>query len=142
MCDADIKPDNILVSASRTIIKLADFGSAMFTGENDITPYLVSRFYRAPEVILGLRYGERTELVVLEAAVSAGHRSPVLARPFDGPCKALRGLLQQGPCRGLRDSAYVRWGLRGILLYLSSEIALGPHDGRQESVLQPVICGS
>ena len=46
------------MSASRTIIKLADFGSAMFTGENDITPYLVSRFYRAPEVILGLRYGE------------------------------------------------------------------------------------
>ena len=68
---ADIKPDNILVSASRTIIKLADFGSAMFTGENDITPYLVSRFYRAPEVILGLRYGELPVLLMLEAALDA-----------------------------------------------------------------------
>ncbi|BDA48356.1 probable serine/threonine-protein kinase PRP4 homolog at C-terminar half [Coccomyxa sp. Obi] len=53
---ADIKPDNILVSASRTMVKLCDFGSAMFTGDNETTPYLVSRFYRAPEVILGLKY--------------------------------------------------------------------------------------
>jgi len=33
-----------------TIVKLADFGSASFTSENEITPYLVSRFYRPPEV--------------------------------------------------------------------------------------------
>jgi serine/threonine-protein kinase PRP4 len=30
--------------------------SAMFDGNNEITPYLQSRFYRAPEVILGLKY--------------------------------------------------------------------------------------
>jgi serine/threonine-protein kinase PRP4 len=53
---ADIKPDNVLVDKSRTIIKLCDFGSAMFSGHNDLTPYLVSRFYRAPEIILGLPY--------------------------------------------------------------------------------------
>lgn len=29
----------------------------MFEGNNELTPYLVSRFYRAPEVMLGLRYG-------------------------------------------------------------------------------------
>ena len=62
---ADIKPDNILVSASRTMVKLADFGSAMFSGDNEITPYLVSRFYRSPEVILGLKYGELLALCVL-----------------------------------------------------------------------------
>nr|GMD83207.1 serine/threonine-protein kinase prpf4B [Ipomoea batatas] len=28
----------------------------MFAGKNEITPYLVSRFYRAPEIILGLPY--------------------------------------------------------------------------------------
>ena len=28
----------------------------MFSGDNEITPYLVSRFYRSPEVILGLPY--------------------------------------------------------------------------------------
>jgi len=53
---ADIKPDNILINERRTVIKICDFGSAMFSGDNEITPYLVSRFYRAPEVILGLPY--------------------------------------------------------------------------------------
>ncbi|RUO95327.1 kinase-like domain-containing protein, partial [Jimgerdemannia flammicorona] len=52
---ADIKPDNILVSESKNTLKLCDLGSASDAGENDITPYLVSRFYRSPEisVILG-----------------------------------------------------------------------------------------
>lgn len=34
----------------RTLVKLCDLGSASYTTENDITPYLVSRFYRAPEI--------------------------------------------------------------------------------------------
>ncbi|KAG0558376.1 hypothetical protein KC19_10G023100 [Ceratodon purpureus] len=52
----DIKPDNMLVNDAMNVLKLCDFGSAMFAGENDLTPYLVSRFYRAPEIILGLPY--------------------------------------------------------------------------------------
>ena len=52
------------VSASQTEVKLCDFGSAMFVGDNQPTPYLVSRFYRAPEVILGLHYGALRSLVV------------------------------------------------------------------------------
>ncbi|KAK9453115.1 kinase-like domain-containing protein [Dipodascopsis uninucleata] len=53
---ADIKPDNILVNENRAMLKVCDLGSASDVSENDITPYLVSRFYRAPEVILGLPY--------------------------------------------------------------------------------------
>ncbi|QRW00991.1 Serine/threonine-protein kinase [Ceratobasidium sp. AG-Ba] len=53
---ADIKPDNILVSENKTVVKICDLGSASDVSENDITPYLVSRFYRAPEIILGLPY--------------------------------------------------------------------------------------
>ncbi|KAI5734448.1 hypothetical protein M8J77_006664 [Diaphorina citri] len=53
---ADIKPDNILVNESKLVLKLCDFGSASWSHENEITPYLVSRFYRAPEVILGIPY--------------------------------------------------------------------------------------
>ncbi|KAG0308653.1 U4/U6 small nuclear ribonucleoprotein prp4 [Dissophora globulifera] len=53
---ADIKPDNILVNESKNVLKLCDLGSASDTTENEITPYLVSRFYRAPEIILGLPY--------------------------------------------------------------------------------------
>lgn len=53
---ADIKPDNILVNENNLILKLCDFGSASGISENEITPYLVSRFYRAPEIILGIPY--------------------------------------------------------------------------------------
>ncbi|EIW85723.1 kinase-like protein [Coniophora puteana RWD-64-598 SS2] len=53
---ADIKPDNILVNEQKTVLKLCDLGSASDAAENDITPYLVSRFYRAPEIILGVPY--------------------------------------------------------------------------------------
>ncbi|KAG1148219.1 hypothetical protein G6F37_002971 [Rhizopus arrhizus] len=53
---ADIKPDNILVSESRNTLKLCDLGSASDASDNTITPYLVSRFYRAPEIMLGLNY--------------------------------------------------------------------------------------
>jgi len=47
---ADIKPDNVLVNESKNTLKLCDLGSASFDNENEITPYLVSRFYRAPEI--------------------------------------------------------------------------------------------
>ncbi|KAJ7746550.1 kinase-like domain-containing protein [Mycena metata] len=53
---ADIKPDNILVNDAKTMLKLCDLGSASDAAENEITPYLVSRFYRAPEIILGVPY--------------------------------------------------------------------------------------
>ena len=56
---ADLKPDNILVSADFAVVQLADFGSALdHVHAPEVTtapaPYLVSRFYRAPELILGL----------------------------------------------------------------------------------------
>ncbi|EFQ98162.1 CMGC/DYRK/PRP4 protein kinase [Nannizzia gypsea CBS 118893] len=53
---ADIKPDNLLVNENRNLLKICDLGSASLASENEITPYLVSRFYRAPEIILGIPY--------------------------------------------------------------------------------------
>ena len=53
---SDIKPDNILVNENKCLLKLCDFGSACVFKDNDITCYLVSRFYRAPEIILGQKY--------------------------------------------------------------------------------------
>lgn len=58
-CDilhADIKPDNILINDAHNILKICDLGSAGEASENEITPYLVSRFYRAPEIMLGMPY--------------------------------------------------------------------------------------
>ncbi|VVC86132.1 unnamed protein product [Leptidea sinapis] len=54
--NSDIKPDNILVNESKLLLKLCDFGSASQASDNEITPYLVSRFYRPPEIILGVPY--------------------------------------------------------------------------------------
>jgi serine/threonine-protein kinase PRP4 len=53
---ADIKPDNIMVNEQKLVLKLCDFGSASYASDSDITEYLVSRFYRAPEIMLGMPY--------------------------------------------------------------------------------------
>lgn len=52
----DLKPDNLLVNEQRNILKICDLGSASPASESEVTPYLVSRFYRAPEIILGIPY--------------------------------------------------------------------------------------
>ena len=38
------------MTESKLVLKFCDFGSASLASECDITPYLVSRFYRAPEI--------------------------------------------------------------------------------------------
>lgn len=45
-----MKRDLVKVNEHKNILKLCDLGSASDASENDITPYLVSRFYRAPEI--------------------------------------------------------------------------------------------
>lgn len=51
ICDCKREKNNIFqVSESKLVLKLCDFGSASHVADNEITPYLVSRFYRAPEV--------------------------------------------------------------------------------------------
>jgi serine/threonine-protein kinase PRP4 len=55
---ADLKPDNILVSLDKKTVKLCDLGTAADKRDNsEPTPYLVSRFYRSPEIILGMEIG-------------------------------------------------------------------------------------
>ncbi|XP_035243857.1 dual specificity tyrosine-phosphorylation-regulated kinase 3 isoform X1 [Anguilla anguilla] len=53
----DLKPENILLKQpGRSGIKVIDFGSSCYEHQRVYT-YIQSRFYRAPEVILGARYG-------------------------------------------------------------------------------------
>lgn len=52
----DLKPENIMLEDSkRPDIKLIDFGSSCFE-PNQIYTYIQSRFYRAPEIMLGIHY--------------------------------------------------------------------------------------
>lgn len=53
----DLKPENILLAHPlHSEIKVIDFGSSCFEHEKVYT-YIQSRFYRSPEVILGMSYG-------------------------------------------------------------------------------------
>ena len=52
----DLKPENILLSdTTMQSIKLIDFGTSCFT-DSRIYTYIQSRYYRAPEIILGIPY--------------------------------------------------------------------------------------
>jgi c-Jun N-terminal kinase len=54
----DLKPSNIVVRSDCTL-KILDFGLARTAGTSFMmTPYVVTRYYRAPEVILGMGYKE------------------------------------------------------------------------------------
>lgn len=52
----DLKPENILLKqANKSGVKVIDMGSSCFVSER-IYNYIQSRFYRAPEIILGVPY--------------------------------------------------------------------------------------
>ena len=66
---ADIKPENILTSdADLMDTKVADFGTACYT-DQQIFSYIQSRYYRAPEVLYGMRYGPPIDMWSLGCVV-------------------------------------------------------------------------
>ena len=58
----DLKPENILLRhPRRSAIKLIDFGSSCYADKRMYT-YIQSRFYRSPEVLLGLTYDQKIDI--------------------------------------------------------------------------------
>ncbi|CAI2375193.1 unnamed protein product [Moneuplotes crassus] len=59
----DLKPENVLVNDDDEV-KICDFGSSKVLDPNGKnTPYIVSRYYRAPELILGVsNYTEKIDI--------------------------------------------------------------------------------
>lgn len=60
----DVKPENILVS-NQGVIKLCDFGFARLvsSGGETYTDYVATRWYRAPELLVGdTRYGRPVDI--------------------------------------------------------------------------------
>ncbi|XP_037673480.1 mitogen-activated protein kinase 9 isoform X3 [Choloepus didactylus] len=67
----DLKPSNIVVKSDCTL-KILDFGLARTACTNFMmTPYVVTRYYRAPEVILGMGYKENGISVVFSSRASS-----------------------------------------------------------------------
>lgn len=58
----DLKPENILLSdIENGFVKIIDFGSSCYSSEKVYT-YIQSRFYRSPEVMLGMSYNEQIDI--------------------------------------------------------------------------------
>ncbi|KAI6220571.1 Dual-specificity kinase [Aphelenchoides fujianensis] len=58
----DLKPENVLLcNPKRSTIKIIDFGSSC-QHENRIYQYIQSRFYRSPEVLLGISYDKQIDI--------------------------------------------------------------------------------
>ncbi|XP_066494364.1 homeodomain-interacting protein kinase 3 isoform X2 [Tiliqua scincoides] len=70
---ADLKPENImLVDPARQPyrVKVIDFGSASHVSKTVCSTYLQSRYYRAPEIILGLPFCEAIDMWSLGCVIA------------------------------------------------------------------------
>ncbi|XP_051142426.1 uncharacterized protein LOC127259262 isoform X2 [Andrographis paniculata] len=74
----DLKPENILVKSYRRCeIKVIDLGSSCFETDN-LSLYVQSRSYRAPEVMLGLPYDRKIDLWSLGCILAELYSGEVL----------------------------------------------------------------
>lgn len=103
---ADLKPDNVLVSENQNVLKICDLGSASDASENDITQYLVSRFYRAPEIILGMPYDFAIDMWSIGCTLYELYTGKIL---FTGRTnnQMLRSMME---CRGKFSTKFLRKG--------------------------------
>ncbi|OON20237.1 kinase domain protein [Opisthorchis viverrini] len=72
---ADLKPENIMLVSSTTGImryrvKVIDFGSACHSSKAVQNTYLQSRYYRAPEILLGLPFNEAIDMWSLGCVIA------------------------------------------------------------------------
>jgi dual specificity protein kinase YAK1 len=61
----DLKPENIVIDKNKNI-KIIDFGSSFYTNElkifNNKTPYIQSRYYRAPEILYRINFNSKVDI--------------------------------------------------------------------------------
>ncbi|KAG5287577.1 serine/threonine-protein kinase prp4 [Histoplasma capsulatum G186AR] len=124
---ADLKPDNLLVNENRNLLKVCDLGSASPASENEITPYLVSRFYRAPEIILGIPYDYAIDMWSIGCTLFELYTGKIL---FTGRTnnQMLRSIME---CRGKFPPKFLR---RGTLTYLHFDDFLNFRSTEEDKV--------
>ncbi len=72
---ADLKPENIMLvcpsdGVMRYRVKVIDFGSACHSSKAIQNTYLQSRYYRAPEILLGLPFNEAIDMWSLGCVIA------------------------------------------------------------------------
>lgn len=60
----DIKPENLLINLQTNDLKICDFGFARYMNNKggDLTDYVATRWYRAPELLLSPKYGKEVDI--------------------------------------------------------------------------------
>lgn len=103
----DLKPDNILVSHDKKTVKLCDLGTAADEYQKpDPTPYLVSRFYRAPDIILGMDISYGTDIWAVGCTLYELWTGKILF-PGDSNNQMIKVMME---CLGWPSEKYLRKG--------------------------------
>lgn len=129
-CDilhADLKPDNLLVNEQRSTLKTCDLGSASPATENEITPYLVSRFYRAPEIMLGIPYDHGIDVWSVGCTLFELYTGKILFTGRNNN-QMLRSIME---CRGKYPPKLLR---RGTLTAMHFDEMLNFHSTEEDPV--------
>lgn len=121
---ADLKPDNLLVNEQRNILKVCDLGSASSASDNEITPYLVSRFYRAPEVILGIPYDYAIDVWSIGCTLFELYTGKILftGRNNNQMLKAIMECRGKYPPKVLRRGSLAHYHFDNMLNFHSVEV--------------------
>ncbi|KAI0483088.1 kinase-like protein [Xylariaceae sp. FL0804] len=143
---ADLKPDNILVSENRSILKLCDLGTAIdksdaATAHNEITPYLVSRFYRAPEIIMGIPYDYAVDMWSIGCTLYELYTGKILFTG-DSNNQMLKAIME---IRGKFSTklykrgelSHIHWDDRGNFISVERDKALGKTTIRPLAKVEP-----
>ncbi|KUL91831.1 hypothetical protein ZTR_01032 [Talaromyces verruculosus] len=129
---ADLKPDNLLVNEQRSVLKICDLGSASSASDNEITPYLVSRFYRAPEIILGVPYDYAIDIWSIGCTLYELYTGKILFTGRNNN-QMLRSIME---CRGKFPPKFLR---KGALTGAHFDDMLNFHSTEQDKLTGRVV---
>ncbi|KAI8988050.1 kinase-like domain-containing protein [Mycotypha africana] len=109
----DLKPENILLKhPTKSTIKVIDFGSSCLTHQRVYT-YIQSRFYRSPEIILGLDYGTSIDMWSLGCIIAELYTGVPLF-PGENEQEQLACIME---VLGVPDSKYINMSERRSLFF-------------------------
>lgn len=130
MIHCDLKPENILMkSISDVTCKVIDFGSSCFIHDH-LSTYIISRSYRAPEVILGCKYDFKIDLWSLGCILVELYTGNVLFQN-----DSIQGLLARimGICGPFPDWMFEKGKLVNDFFTKDKLLYMEPNEGNNET---------
>lgn len=136
----DLKPENILMkSYSRCEVKVIDFGSSCFVDDH-LSSYVQSRSYRAPEVMLGLPYGQKVDLWSLGCIIAELWTGHVLFanNSVQSLLARILGIIGEFPSHLMMRGRHVpQYFTQDGRLYQEIDVPPCPERGRRLNLLMP-----